>query len=307
MNFNLNYGTEATFDWDRQKLKLAYEGKEDEIVKLLEAGNVTFPSNNSLVKGAQSLFGLRTDLQFGKLKLQTVFSQKKSQTQSVSSKGGAQLSAFEIQSYDYDENRHFFLGHFFHDTYDQSCSQLPTITSGVTINRIEVWITNTSGTTENTRDIIGFIDLGERDSLQSNTWTGLGAKNPRNDANTLYQEYANNPTARLTDQAASILDQKMKGGTDYEKIENARLLTSSEYILNKHLGYISLKSTLQPNQVLAVAYEYTYQGKTYQVGEFSSDIKDNNQTPPTSRKTARERKILPYPQRTTSNDCTDIS
>ena len=67
------------------------------------------------------------------------------------------------------------------------------------------------------------------------------------------------------------------GGNDYEKLETARLLNSSEYKVNTALGYISLKSTLQPDQVLAVAYEYTYKGQTFQVGEFSSDIKDNQQ------------------------------
>ena len=56
---------------------------------------------------------------------------------------------------------------------------------------------------------------------------------------------------------------------DYEKIESARLLTSSEYTLNSKLGYISLKQTLQPDEVLAVAFEYTLGGRSYQVGEFS--------------------------------------
>ncbi len=115
MNFNINYNTESTFDYDAKNLKLSYEGKEDDIVKLLEAGNVTFPTNSSLVKGASTLFGIRTDLQFGKLNLQTVVSQKKSQSKSVSSKGGTQLSTFEIEAYDYDENRHFFLAQYFRD------------------------------------------------------------------------------------------------------------------------------------------------------------------------------------------------
>lgn len=70
----------------------------------------------------------------------------------------------------------------------------------------------------------------------------------------------------------------VEGGMDYEKIENARLLTSSEYTLNSKLGYISLKQTLQPDEVLAVAFEYTLGGRSYQVGEFSSDIKETGQS-----------------------------
>ena len=126
VNMNLNYNTDATFDFDSQNLKLKYEGKEDEIIKLVEAGNVSFPANSSLIRGASSLFGIRTDLQFGKLKLQTVISQKKSSSGSVSSKGGKQTSAFEIDAADYEENRHFFLSQFFRDRYDVPCNRCPT-------------------------------------------------------------------------------------------------------------------------------------------------------------------------------------
>ena len=78
MNFNINYNTDATFDFDSKNMKLQYEGKEDEIVKLIEAGNISMPTNSSLIKGASSLFGFRTDLQFGKLNIQAVVSQKES-------------------------------------------------------------------------------------------------------------------------------------------------------------------------------------------------------------------------------------
>jgi len=278
MTFGLNYGKNATFDFDRQKLKLAYAGKEDEIVKKLEAGNVSFPSNNSLVRGAQSLFGLYTEMQFGKLNLQTVVSQKKSQSTAVSSRGGAQLTTYEIEASNYDENTHFFLAQYFRDNYDRACSTLPTITSGVIINRVEIWVTNTSGITENTRDIIGFVDLGERNKISNPIWQGSGNNTPQNNANNLYSTIVNQyPEARNADQASTVLSSILTGGLDYEKVENARLLNSSEYRLNKHLGYVSLNTQLQPNSLLAIAFEYTYGGQTYQVGEFSSDIKDNDQ------------------------------
>ena len=277
MAFNLNYNTESTFDFDSKNLKLKYEGKEDEIIKLIEAGNVSMPTNSSLIRGASSLFGIRTDMQFGKLNLQTVVSQKKSQSSTVSAKGGSQLSTFELEAYNYDENRHFFLAQYFRDNYDRSCATLPNITSGVTINRIEVWITNTSGITQNTRDIIGLVDLAEGAKISSVLWNGIGGV-PRNSANNEYSTLANEPylAARNVDQTSTVLDAIMQGGIDYEKVENARLLSSSDYTINKHLGYISLKQNLQSNEVLAVAFEYTYAGQTYQVGEFSGDISDNN-------------------------------
>ena len=52
-----------------------------------------------------------------------------------------------------------------------------------------------------------------------------------------------------------------EGGRDYEKVESARLLTPSEYTLNSTLGYISLRAELRADEVLAVAYEYTYNGQ----------------------------------------------
>ncbi|MBO4673038.1 MAG: cell surface protein SprA [Bacteroidaceae bacterium] len=277
MGFNINYNTESTFDFDKKNLKLAYEGKEDEIVKKLEGGYVDFPTNSSLIKGSQALFGIRTDLQFGKLKLQTVVSQKKSQSTTVNSRGGNQLATYEIQAYEYDENRHFFLAHYFHDTYDRACSTLPNITSGITINRIELWITNTGGETQNTRNIIGLVDLAENQKITNGTWVGSGSNVPSNGSNTLYSQMVSTYNdARNMDQTSVVLDPVMQGGIEYEKVENARLLSSSDYTLNQHLGYVSLKTTLQANQVLAVAYEYTYNGQTYQVGEFSADQKDND-------------------------------
>lgn len=279
VNMNLNYNTDATFDFDAQSLKLKYDGKEDEIVKLIEAGNVSFPSNSSLVRGASSLFGLRTDLQFGKLKLQLVASQKKSSSKSVSSKGGKQFTPFEIDAANYEENRHFFLAQYFHDRYDESMRSLPNLTSGVTINRVEVWVTNKSGNTSNTRNIIALTDLGENNRVSNSLWSVTGQPVPANAANSEYavmtSQYA---AARDIDQTSTVLDgiPGFVGGADYEKLERARLLNSSEYTVNKALGYVSLKTSLQTDQVLAVAYEYTYGGVTYQVGEFASDITDSN-------------------------------
>ena len=277
VNMNLNYNTDATFDFDAQNMKLKYEGKEDEIVKLVEAGNVSFPSNSSLVKGASSLFGLRTDLQFGRLKLQLVASQKKSSTTSVSSKGGKQLTPFEIGADNYEENRHFFLAQFFHDKYDDWMRSLPNLTSGIKINRIEVWATNKTGTTANTRNIIALADLGENTSVSNASWAVTGQPVPSNAANTEYQSMVNQyAAARDIDQTSATLDAipGFEGGADYEKLEKARLLNSSEYTVNTALGYISLKTQLQTDQVLAVAYEYTYGGVTYQVGEFAADNTD---------------------------------
>ena len=282
INMDFNYNTEATFSYDAKKIGLKYDGKEDEIIKLLEAGNVSFPTNSSLIRGASSLFGIRADLQFGKLLLQTVVSQKTSNTDVVKSKGGAQLTTYEIEITNYDENRHFFLAHYFRDSYDRVMSQLPTILSGININRIEVWITNKTSDYSNPRNIVAFTDIAESRHISNDMWSSLSSNGiPFNGANTLYSQMTGTYSAiRDFDQVNSIMTdlEGMNGGLDYEKLSNARLLSSNEYTLNRELGFISLKTALRADEVLAVAYEFTYGGQTYQVGEFSNDVNESKST-----------------------------
>ena len=282
MNLDFNYNTEATFNYDTKKISLKYEGKEDEVFKLIEAGNISFGTNSSLIKGATSLFGIRTDMQFGKLMLQAVVSQKNSSTTVVNSKGGTQLTTFEIDISNYDENRHFFLAHYFRDNYDKSMAQLPVIVSGITINRIEVWVTNKKSDFTNPRNIVAFTDLGETSHISNNMWNTTGGNNPpSNNANDLYPTINNSYSdIRDIDRVNAVFSgiNGFNGGLDYEKVSNARLLSSSEYTLNSQLGYISLRNALRADEVLAVAFEYTYGGNTYQVGEFASDQKESSST-----------------------------
>ena len=283
VNMNINYNTDATFNVDAQQMKLKYDGKEDEIIKLVEAGNVSMPSNSTLISGVSSLFGLRTDVQFGKLKLQAVVSQKNSASKSASSKGGAQTQNYELSVVDYEENRHFWLAHFFRDNYDRWMKTLPTIASGVHIKRIEVWVTNKrAASTQNNRNLIAFTDLGETTHISNHIWKSAGTnEQPQNRSNDLYEAMTTTYAgARDISAATTLLDgiTDFSGGADYEKLQSARLLTSSEYTLNNALGYITLTAQLEPDEVLAVAYEYTYGGQTFQVGEFSSDMTENTQS-----------------------------
>jgi len=286
MQLGINYNTEASFDFEN-KTKLEYTGKEDEIIKKIEAGNVTFSLPGTLITGSQSLFGLKTDLQFGKLFVSSVFSHQRGQSQVIESKGGAQITDFEVDAVEYDANRHFFLSHFFRDNYNTWLGSLPHVNSGVRIEQIEVWITNKSSSTQDTRNILALMDLGEGfgpDGLPN--YSG----NPdfirpqpafngpvSNEQNGLYGTITGQYSDIRNFSAIAALLAPLEaafgfaGGRDYEKIENARRLSATEYKLNAELGYISLNSSLRADEVLAVAYVYTYQGKTYRVGELSTD------------------------------------
>lgn len=284
MKFNMTYNTDATFEFDNKNLKLAYEGKEDEIIKNIEAGNVSMTTGSTLIRGGSALFGVKTKLQFGRLTATALVSQQNSESQTVNTRGGAQTTDFYITADKYDQNRHFFLSHYFRDNYDNWTSKLPLVSSGINITRIEVWVTNKRGNFNESRNIMAFMDAGESQHISNSHWQATSPMaNPTNTSNSLLTEIKENyPDARYISQAATALEPLsaygFEGGKDYEKIESARLLSSNEYKVNNSLGYISLNTSLASDEVLAVAYQYTYMGNTYQVGEFASDIASTEQS-----------------------------
>ena len=282
INFNINKNTKATFNYE-DLMKLKYEGKEDEIIQLLEAGDVSFPLNSTLITGTQRLFGLKSKLKFGNTTITSVVSYQESESRNISVQGGAQTSEFNISCLDYEENRHFFLSQYFREQYEAALSTLPTVTSSVNITRIEVWVTNTNTSTQDTRNILAFSDLGEG----KDAWIYNKELSPANTTAVYPRNAANNLLTRMdTTQIRNIssVTNYMSGdplrigkqgymvsGRDFEKIENARRLSPTEYSLNSKLGFISLNINLNSNQSLAVAYQYTIVGsdQVYQVGEFS--------------------------------------
>ena len=277
-----NYDTESTFDF-QNLIKLEYTPTEDDIIQKIEVGNVSMPLNSSLITGAQSLFGVKAQLQFGKTTVTGVFSEQKSEGNTVIAQGGGTLEEFELYARDYDENRHFFLAQYFRDTYDEALKNYPFINNrGLQITRIEVWITNRSNQTDNVRNIVALQDLGESDNVYSsvNVFAGPGAF-PDNENNafdpTKITESAPNSQINqnirdISTVQSGIEVSNINEGYDYAKLENARKLTQGqEYTLNSELGYISLNQRLNNDEVLAVAFQYTVGGKVYQVGEFAND------------------------------------
>lgn len=328
LNVNANYDTQSTFAFQNM-VKLDYTPTEDDIIRKIEVGNVSFPLSNSLIRGAQSLFGVKAQFQFGKTTVTGVFSEQKSQTKTVTAQGGSTVQDFSIFAQEYDENRHFFLSQFFRNRYDLWVSNYPFISNQVNITRIEVWVTNKqnriNAAENNARNIIALQDLGEwrMDKRSPIAGSQQGADitpqtvgfmrnggEPAGFFNTAYE--LNNPpqdgqpaltqTNPYPDNSVNKLDPRKIGtpdgflassireivttsnnsftgslagqaseGRDYVKLENARKLTTSEYTYNSRLGYISLNTKLNNDEVLAVAYQYTVGDRVYQVGEFGTD------------------------------------
>ena len=293
LNLNTNFNTNAIFDFDNQ-IKLNYNAdqfNEDEILKKIEAGNVSLPLRGSLIQGAQSLFGLKTELQFGHLRLTAIGSQQKSQRQSVKLQGGSQVQKFEVKADQYDENRHFFLSFYNRDNFEGGLENMPQIRSVFKVENLEVWITNDRNEVDNVRDIVALADLGEPSRLVNPVGTPplpnppfrdlFGQPLPDNASNGLYRRIVNDPEMREIDKAVATLQNEfgLAQSRDFEKV-NARKLKPTEYTFHPELGFISLNINVQPDQVIGVAFQYSYNGRSYKVGELS--INSENTKPDSS-------------------------
>ena len=292
LKLTANYDTQSTFDF-QNLIKLEFTPTEDDIIQGIEAGNVSMPIKNSLINGAQNLFGLKTDLQFGNTKITAVFSQQNSESKTVTAEGGSSIEPFEIRATDYDNDRHFFLSQYFRNNYAKSLLKYPLISSQVNITRIEVWITNRNASTEDFRSIVALADVGESiesdlvgaplDILDGTISQAIssGGNLPFNGANKIGTEILTQTSGGIRDVStveSELSSLNMSQGTDYSLLQNARKLEVNEYTLNSQLGYISLNRRLNDGEVLAVAYEYTVAGTvsgntqtSFKVGEFSND------------------------------------
>lgn len=280
LKLTTNFNTEAQFDFENQ-IRLEYTGKDDDIIKSIELGNVSLPLQTSLITGTEALFGVKTHLQFGRLHFTGILSQQRSQQREIVIKNGAQESEFSLKADDYEENQHYFLGQYFRENFNRALAMAPIINTQINITQIEVWVSNRSNSIEGSRDVLALLDLGERNPYNNSLIqsgpsalpsTGLPGDPTSSLSNNLTQILPGD--ARLTQSNSIQTFFTGTGGTDnYAKLTYARrLVEGMDFTLNRQLGFISLKMPLQGDQVLAVAYRYTANGQEYQVGEFSTDI-----------------------------------
>ncbi|MFK7785993.1 MAG: cell surface protein SprA [Crocinitomicaceae bacterium] len=273
-----SYNTQAAFDFDNIST-LEYTGDEDQIIQKIQLGNVQFQPPTSLIQGSQVLFGAYSQLKFGNTTVDMIGASSRGQRKEINIEGGSQTQQFELTADNYEVNRHYFLNMYHHDNYDNGMSSLPIPNTTINLTRIEVWVMNRTNETENTRNIIAFADLGEakQDNCEGDPGNYSTSELPSNDANGLYNWAINQPLVRgFNNSVQALASQFTQPGpfqqaVHFEKVENARKLNESEFSYNAQLGFISLNMPLNNDEVLAVSYEYTNQGETYQVGEFSTD------------------------------------
>lgn len=291
-----NFDNNNSFDF-QNNMKVEYTGFKEDILKKLEIGNVSLPLNNSLITGSQNLFGVKAQMQFGKLYVTSLATTQRGKQSSIkvsgSTNGAAQGRPFEIVGSNYDENRHFFLGQFFRDNFEGWLSTLPQITSGVNITRVEVYLLNRQNDTQTLRNVVGLMDMGEsgkvyrKDILTTSSNPNFPTANNANNMFDLLGTVSANSDG---------INQALEGlgfvnGVDFEKITSARKLLPTEFTFNKELGYITLQRKLQNDEALAIAFEYTYNGRVYKVGELSEDYGNKPEEDVVYLKLLRPRKI----------------
>jgi len=248
-------------------------GGEDKIIKRVEFGNVNMPLSTSLIRGSESLFGVKTEFQLGKTFGTVVLSQQQGEARNIVVQGGGTMNTFKINAIDYEENQHYFIGQYFLNNYDNALLNYPQINSRINISRMEVWVMDQGNSNLSyQKSIIGIRDLGDGAS-------GL----PDNSQNGLYQQI-NSAIGTPREQGKNYLPnfqgQTFPGSTEpYDTGEHfvlstkARRLNANEYTYHPQLGYISLNQKLNDQQLLAVSFSYTVNGtnQVYKVGEFSEE------------------------------------
>ncbi len=273
LKITANWDTKAAFEF-QNNVKVQYTAFEEDIIQGIEVGRIGMPLNSSLINGAQNLFGIKTKLKFGRMTMTTVLARQDGKSDEIVIQGGTQGRTFEIKGSNYEDYRHFFLSQYFRDHYEQSLKSLPVLNSGIKITRVDVYVTNRSSNTTNIRNMVAYLDLGETNPhLYDQQWDDVTKADNSvcdNKNNLLYEKAQ---TFRDPSTITSSLNALgLENGTDYAVINSSRQLSEKDFTFHADLGYISLQTPIRTDEVLAVSYEYSYQGKTYKVGELKEDI-----------------------------------
>jgi len=256
LKISADWNTERTFEYENQ-LKIKYTGYDDEIIKSIEAGNVSLQTS-SLVGGSEALFGVKAKFQLGPFSLTALASQKKSEMKEVSVSGGSEKQQFELHATEYAEN-HFFVDtvyaseklNIFNHIYGNANPIIGPTENYYRIKDLEVWKTTTGiVNTQKERRGNAFLNLPGREFAPGEAVS--------------YPDSFRNVTEEIN-------GQNVIGGRFVKLTEGA------DYDYDPYAGFITFKVQIQPTDAIGVAYriegrngpEDVYFGEF--VKEFQSD------------------------------------
>ncbi|MTI88702.1 MAG: cell surface protein SprA [Balneolaceae bacterium] len=260
LTISTDWNTERTFDFDN-RLRIVYEGYEDEIIKQIEMGNVSMETGNSLITGGASLFGIKSIAELGPLKLTSVLSQQKGESKSTTITGGSEETTISIHPTDYEDNRHFFIDFYNRQQFEANVSNPQVLGQAYQIQDLKVWVSEPQvGTTaEDAFKAAAFTDLG----VVENTDGTYGLPDSENDSiddNVLIENQGN--------RSASASDFNVSGSDFYNGYFRP-LTEGTDYTVNKGLGTITLRRSLTPGALLAVSFVRSGTESLVQVGDIN--------------------------------------
>lgn len=286
MKVNVDWDTNRDFDFQNQ-LELVYTGYEDEIIQSIEAGNVFLQTPSTLIRGGQSLFGIKSEFQMGAFHLTTVASQQEGESNSLSLDGGAETSEFSRRATDYSQRKYYFLSYYFRNRWNEALSDPPNIILDAVfshITDIEVWkLTPVSPEEQNVRQVVAVVDLGESPQIIRDADRYTQERHPGNEKDQYeeaeLQTQLRSGAAVPQDYLESAAMQQPLTTVDYQVGQFKKLELGRDYDLDEALGYITLRQTVQESEALAVSFRYLAGGTEVQVGDFASETGggDNSQ------------------------------
>ncbi len=161
VRLGVDWGSHRMFEFDN-KFRLGYEGSDDDVVRKVELGNVSFQTPSTLISGAQALFGIRSDFQFGPLFLKTIAAQKRAERRVTRLQGGALRQRFALRAYEYARN-HFFLDTAYRSVYREyfryATPVVPAAATPLRVKEIEVWESTTDLRVTQAANAVAFAEL----------------------------------------------------------------------------------------------------------------------------------------------------
>jgi cell surface protein SprA len=276
LTISADWNTQRPFEFENQ-LKLTYRGYEDDIVQSIEAGNVSLALPTSLIGSSQALFGVKTKFQLAGFSLTAIASQQRGRSDVLSVQSGAQETTVQLQAWEYDFQKHFFISNYFASRWDRSFSttQPNTIVQpdpqGRQITRVEVWraIDGAAANIPGRRTAIALLNYGDEPFDREKIETGFAPPQDR------YYDVAAAESAALlnrfrvdtTDISGLIPQGSINFVGDFVLMQEGQ-----DYVLDKTLGYISFRANIAEGDVIAVSYQLTGAGAPpLTVGDFSND------------------------------------
>ncbi len=260
LTISTDWDTERAFDY-QNRLHIAYEGYEDEIIQSVELGNVSMQTGNTLIRGSGSLFGIKSVADLGALRLTSVLSQQKGESRAETITGGSQERQINIRPADYENDRHFFIDFYTRQEFERSMANPQQRLQTLQISEVNLWLMRDQvQAEEGARQAVALTEYGVVQNPD-------GSYAPPDNR---FDRFDQQEIEGLRDPSigVSASDFGLEDPRDFEEGYFTRLEEGVDYRIDPASGFVSLERTLGSRDVLAISFTYVNElGETVSVGD----------------------------------------